>query len=208
MLTVTRDTEQAPVLPRPMAIYRRDHGRGTIEVVYGVVGDGTRRPATFRPGERMLVVGPLGQGFHLDPGTRRVLLVGRGIGTCSLTTISQDLATTDTKIIAVTSGRDRTSLIGTPLYREYGATAVYEVTDAAGSSQVAALRELLTTDLDVNPPKQIMTCGSEHLAHLCRALGDRWNADVQVSLEAHMACGLGYCHGCATAPAAAPRNPR
>jgi len=21
---------------------------------------------------------------------------------------------------------------------------------------------------------------------------------VQVSLEAHMACGLGYCHGCAT----------
>ncbi|WP_019548735.1 hypothetical protein [Streptomyces sulphureus] len=206
MLTVARDNQQAPVLPRPMAIYRRNVQAGTIEVVYGVVGDGTGQLATFRPGERMLIVGPLGQGFALDAQARRVLLVGRGIGTCSLTTIAQDLADTPTQVLAVASGRDATSVIGGPLYRGYGAHTVFEVTDSDGSSNVDSLRKLLTSVLDGDPPQQIMTCGSERLAHLCRELGDRWQADVQVSLEAHMACGIGYCHGCATGTRSGPEE--
>lgn len=197
MLTVARHNEQAPVLPRPMAVYARDTDAGTIEVIYGVVGDGTRRLTSFDAGERMLVVGPLGQGFDLDPDAAGVLLVGRGIGTCSLTTVAQELARTDTRVVAVASGRDETSVIGATFYREHGA-AVYEVDDAAGTSSVAALRRRLIEDLDDRPPAQIMTCGSERLARLCRELAVRWEADVQVSLEAHMACGLGYCHGCAT----------
>ncbi|MFJ3278457.1 iron-sulfur cluster-binding protein [Streptomyces halstedii] len=206
MLTVARDNQQAPVLPRPMAIYRRDARAGTVEVVYGVVGDGTRQLTTFRPGERMLVVGPLGQGFALAPAARRILLVGRGIGTCSLTTVAQDLAGTSTEILAVASGRDATSVIGGPLYRGYGARTVHEVTDADGTSDIGTLRGMLTSDLDGDPPQQIMTCGSERLAHLCRELGDRWRADVQVSLEAHMACGIGYCHGCATGTRSGPEE--
>ncbi|KUL55368.1 dihydroorotate oxidase electron transfer subunit [Streptomyces sp. NRRL F-4489] len=206
MLTVARDGERAPVLPRPMALYRRDARAGTIEVIYGVVGDGTRLLTTFRPGERLLCVGPLGQGFDLDPSARRVLLVGRGIGTCSLTTVAQDLAGTPTDVIAVASGRDASTVIGGPRYRAYGAAAVHEVHDADGSSSVAALRRTLTTTLDADPPQQIMTCGSERLARLCRELGDRWHADVQVSLEAHMACGLGYCHGCATGTRGGPQE--
>ncbi|HET6356864.1 dihydroorotate oxidase electron transfer subunit [Streptomyces sp.] len=204
MLTAARDGEHGPVLPRPMAIYRRDAGAGTIEIVYGVVGSGTQQLSTFRAGERMLTVGPLGQGFHLDPTARRVLLVGRGIGTCSITTVAQELAGGATEILAVTSGRDERALIGAELYREYGASALYEITDTGGTSTVQALHERLTADLDANPPQQIMTCGSDRLAELCRTLGDRWAADVQVSLEAHMACGLGYCHGCASGTRGGP----
>lgn len=197
MLTIARSNEREPVLPRPMAVYACDTAAGTIEVIYGVVGDGTRRLKSFTSGERMLVVGPLGQGFELDPDGGSVLLVGRGIGTCSLTTIAQKLAPTGIKVTAVASGRDETSVIGGSFYRAHGA-AVYEVTDRAGTSTVAALRSRLIADLDRLPPTQIMTCGSERLAQLCRELGARWESDVQVSLEAHMACGLGYCHGCAT----------
>jgi dihydroorotate dehydrogenase electron transfer subunit len=198
MLTAAREDEADPVLPRPMAIYRRDREPGTIDIIYAKVGDGTRRLAMFRPGERMLVVGPLGQGFQRIPGVRRVLLVGRGIGSCSLTTLAQDCALAGTEIVAVASGRDAASVIGGSLYRECGAIRVYEVTDSAGTSSAGSLRDRLTADLDSDPPRQIMTCGSERLTRLCLELGDRWNADVQVSLEAHMACGLGYCHGCAT----------
>ncbi|MEV4330995.1 dihydroorotate oxidase electron transfer subunit [Streptomyces sp. NPDC049597] len=204
MLTAAREEERGPVLPRPMAVYRRDAAAGTVECVYRVVGAGTRRLSTFRPGERMLTVGPLGKGFQLDPAARRVLLVGRGIGTCSLTTVAQDLSDGPTEVVAVTSARNEANLIGGGLYREFGAAAVHEVTDASGSSAVESLRRLLTADLDASPPQQIMTCGSERLARLCGALGRRWGADVQVSLEAHMACGLGYCHGCATGSRSGP----
>ncbi|NEC68452.1 dihydroorotate oxidase electron transfer subunit [Streptomyces sp. SID9727] len=206
MLTAVREGEPGPALPRPMAVYRRDTEAGTIEIIYGVVGAGTRALRAFRPGERMLVVGPLGQGFQLAPDAGKVLLVGRGIGTCSLTTVAQELSGTGTDVVAVASGRDEQTVIGGQLYRECGAAALYEVTDVAGTSAVEALRERLTTDLDAEPPQQIMTCGSERLAHLCRDLGTRWNADVQVSLEAHMACGLGYCHGCATGTRGGPEE--
>ncbi|MGW4487236.1 iron-sulfur cluster-binding protein [Amycolatopsis sp. NPDC004368] len=206
MLTAARAGERGPVLPRPMAIYRRDAEAGTIEVVYGVVGDGTRKLTTFAAGETMLVVGPLGRGFHVPADTTRVLLVGRGIGTCSLTTVAQDLAGSGTKLVAVASGRTPQAVIGADFYRECGAERVLTVTDAEGTSEIARLRAQLTSTLDGAPPQRILTCGSDRLAWLCRELADRWGAEVQVSLEAHMACGLGYCHGCATGTRGGPEE--
>jgi dihydroorotate dehydrogenase electron transfer subunit len=80
------------------------------------------------------------------------------------------------------------------------------VTDAEGTSDITHLRELLSSTLDSAPPQLILTCGSDRLAWLCRELADRWGAEVQVSLEAHMACGLGYCHGCATGTRSGPEE--
>ncbi|MHA4819600.1 iron-sulfur cluster-binding protein [Streptomyces aculeolatus] len=206
MLTAARDADTGPVLPRPMAVYARNPQAGTIDILLGVVGDGTRRLASFQPGERMLVVGPLGQGFRIARGTRRILLVGRGIGTCSLTTVAQECAGTGVEIVAVASGRSADRVVGGDVYRAAGVTRLHEVTDDSGSSEVTRLREMLSEDLDQAPPQQIMTCGSERLARLCEELGRRWAADVQVSLEAHMACGLGYCHGCATGTRSGPEE--
>lgn len=208
MLTATRDESAGPVLPRPMAIYTRDAGSGVVDVRYAVVGQGTRALSTFTPGEHMVVVGPLGRGFAVRPGTDRVLVVGRGIGTCSLTCVAQDLAHAPVDLFAVTSGRDPASVIGEDLFREHGAAAVWAVNDAEGSSDVDGLRARLCAELDDRPPQQILTCGSDRLARLCADLGDRWGASVQVSLEAHMACGLGYCHGCSTGgPAGVDESP-
>lgn len=201
MLTVPGDGttySSQHVLPRPMAIFRTDTAEGLIEIIYDVVGDGTRVLAGTRPTASVLVVGPLGQGFSIPPQTTRVLLVGRGIGTCSLTMVADHNASAGRGTIAVSSARTRRTVIGSALYRESGVERLYEVCDADGTSDPEALRARLERDLDGNPPQQIFTCGSNRLAALCAALGKRWDAGVQVSLEAHMACGLGYCHGCAS----------
>lgn len=190
MLTVARDGESGPVLPRPMAIFDTDRVRGTIDVVYGVVGSGTQKLSSFAAGETMLVVGPLGRGFELA-GVRRVLLLGRGIGTCSLTTVA---SVPGLSTVAVISARNPGALIGAEVYRRFGAQ-VLEVTDADGSSDPAALKRHL---LELEPPQAVFTCGSQRLADLAADLGHEWGADVQVSVEAHMACGLGYCHGCSS----------
>ncbi len=81
MITVAKPGASAPALPRPMAVYQRDAAAGTIEILYGIVGDGTRQLAAFREGEDLLVVGPLGREFDIPPSTGSVLLIGRGIGT-------------------------------------------------------------------------------------------------------------------------------
>jgi dihydroorotate dehydrogenase electron transfer subunit len=208
MLTAAKDGSAGPVLPRPMAIYTRDAGSGVVDILYAVVGEGTRALSTFAPGERMVVVGPLGQGFVVLPETDRLLVIGRGIGTCSLTCVAQDLAQAPVEVFAVTSGRDPESVIGEELFREHGAAAVWAVNDAEGSSDVDELRPRLFDAFDDRPPQQILTCGSDRLARLSADLGDRWGASVQFSIEAHMACGLGYCHGCSTGgPAGADEAP-
>ncbi len=197
MLTAARRGEKTPALPRPMAIYSADATTGIVEVLYGVVGSGTKRLQSFEVSEEIFVVGPLGRAFDVEADTRRVLLIGRGIGTCSLTTVAQANAAKGVETIAVTSAREPSALIGGDYYRSHGAQ-VYEVTDQEGTSTPEALYATLTADLDANPPEVIMTCGSDRLTRLCEDLAQRWGSKVQVSVEAHMACGLGYCHGCAS----------
>jgi dihydroorotate dehydrogenase electron transfer subunit len=198
MMTAAHRGEATPALPRPMAIYSVDTAQGTIEILYGVVGFGTARLASFEPADERYVVGPLGRGFDVADSVRRVLLVGRGIGTCSLTTVAQTNVARGIETIAVTSGREPGALIGEDFYRSHDATAIYAVVDRDGTSSPDALFAQLTADWDDMPPELILTCGSARLTRLCESLSARWGAGLQVSVEAHMACGLGYCHGCAS----------
>lgn len=197
MLSLVRPGESAPVLPRPMALYDWDDRTGTVDVVYRVVGRGTAVLAGFRPGESIVTVGPLGRPFTLKPQTRRLLLIGRGIGVCSLTALARAAAAAGVEIDAIVSARTEHDLIGLDFFRALGA-CVWAVHDADGSSAVERLETLLSTRLRVKPVEQIAVCGSERLLGLAARLGETYGASVEVSLEAHMACGIGYCHGCAS----------
>jgi dihydroorotate dehydrogenase electron transfer subunit len=194
MITVTRSVSEGPVLPRPMAIYDADRATGRIEIVYSVVGVGTRALTTFGVGDTVGVVGPLGRGFHPPAGD--VLLLGRGIGICSLTPLAA-LANDDAVVTAVASGRHPGAILGREVYQAHG-VRLLAVHDADGSSAPDRLATRLQDLLDTAPPALIAACGSARLEALALRLAARWGSDVQVALEAHMACGLGYCHGCST----------
>lgn len=205
MLTPVRGLEVWPVLPRPMAVYDVDRAAGTITVLYGVVGPGTRHMSTFRPGETMTTVGPLGRPFDVPAGRPRLLLLGRGIGVCSLTLLAGEGVASGGTVIALTSGRDSASVLGGDVFERYAAR-VLRVRDADGSSDPQRVTRSLTQTMDDGPPDLIATCGSRRLDQVARSLGERWDCDVQVSVEAHMACGLGYCHGCAAGYRSAERE--
>lgn len=195
MLTVTRDPRRGPVLPRPMAIYDADPRSGHVEIVYSAAGAGTRELTTFTPGERIGLVGPLGRGFD-PPVTGGVLLLGRGIGTCSLAPLTADPAVA-ARTTAVASGRHPAAVLGEDLYAARGVRCL-PVHDADGSSEPGVLEARLAGLFGDAPPALLAACGSARLEALALRLAARWGADVQVALEAHMACGLGYCHGCST----------
>lgn len=197
MLTVAEPGAAEPVLPRPMAIYDWDEESGTIEIVYRVVGNGTARLTRLSEGDVVPTVGPLGRGFVLPPGARRILLLGRGIGTCSLTALARRAADRGIRVSSVASARERPALVGRDAYAAAGADPIVEVVDDDGSSAIELLaprlRRIAGAGID-----EIYTCGSSRLLELAVDLGASVGAGVQVSLEAHMACGLGFCHGCAS----------
>jgi dihydroorotate dehydrogenase electron transfer subunit len=205
MLTIARPDEPAPVLPRPMAIYARDRAAGTIDVVYRVVGEGTRRLTGWAVGESMVTVGPLGRGFVVPPGARRIVLVGRGIGTCSLTLLAAEAVAAGVRVAAVASARHAGALIGPESYGPSGAEDIVAVLDEDGSSAPDALAPRLVALCEAGVD-ELYVCGSARLLALAADLADQLGAGLQVSLEAHMACGLGYCHGCAAGRPGLPRE--
>lgn len=196
-LTVARTGELWPVLPRPMALYGWDAERGEVVFVYRVYGEGTRLLSERRPGERLELVGPLGRPFRIDPRSRTALLIGRGIGICSLTALAEQLAARGVALRVVASARRPELVLGQELFARLGAE-VLAVNDLDGSSAVERLRPRIERLLADHSAGQIFVCGSNRLLQLAAQLGASHGLEVQVSLEAHMACGLGYCHGCST----------
>jgi dihydroorotate dehydrogenase electron transfer subunit len=191
-----------------MAICDADPKAGTITIRYAVVGRGTRLLTTARVGETIVTVGPLGQPFVLPAGGGGpVILLGRGIGICSLTLLGAHAAAAGHQVMAISSARTGQAVIGTEQYARSG-VRVHEVNDDEGSSDVGRLHAILRTELQVTPPSLIAACGSRRLIAFASWLGGDWGSDVQVSIEAPMACGLGYCHGCATGgPTATTESP-
>jgi dihydroorotate dehydrogenase electron transfer subunit len=197
MLTVARQHEISPVLPRPMALYDWDVAGGTVDFVYKLVGSGTRQLSTWQAGELMTVVGPLGRGFTV-PHQGGLLLLARGIGICSVTSLGAAAARAGAQVHAVLSGRYPGAVVGGDLLRDAGAATVMEVTDTGGDSSPDALRPRLEPLFANGGVTRVAVCGSNRLLRLATELAQPVGASVEVSLEAHMACGLGYCHGCST----------
>ncbi|QEE62383.1 dihydroorotate dehydrogenase electron transfer subunit [Salinibacterium sp. dk2585] len=204
MVTVPESTGSRILLPRPMAIHRRRVATGIIELIYNVVGRGTAALTGLTSGDRVVVTGPLGRGFEIPTGARRALLIGRGIGVCAVMGVAEDAAPSGVHVTAVLSANARQSVIGENDCAELGVDAV-AVSDDEGTSSVGALAGLLRERFETDRPDVIMVCGSNRLTRLAAELAAEWGSAVQVSLEAHMACGLGYCHGCA-APVAGAAN--
>ena len=223
MITVPPAEGERILLPRPMAIHRRHPEQGTVEVIYGVAGRGTTALVDVAVGESLLVTGPLGRGFEFPDATepdaagpdaaaraaaaprpaRTALMIGRGVGVCAIMGSVEDAAAQGIAATVVLSGRSRANLIGLADCAELGATVI-PVTDDDGSSALPALGERLRGLFAATPPDVILVCGAGVLARLAAELGADWGVPVQVSLEAHMACGLGYCHGCAAPVATDP----
>ena len=205
MITVPPSGGERILLPRPMAIHRRHPEAGTVEVIYGVSGRGTTALADVAVGAGLLVTGPLGRGFEFPEGARTALLIGRGVGVCAIMGSVEDAAARGIHATVVLSGRTLSDLIGVADCAELGA-AVIPVTDDDGSSAIPALTARLRAEFRAAPPAVILVCGAGVLARLAAELGAEWEVPVQVSLEAHMACGLGYCHGCAAPVATDPET--
>lgn len=205
MVTVDAEDEDPTVLlPRPMAIHRRDIGAGMIDLIYNVVGRGTLAMSYIPPGTSRLVTGPLGRGFAVPGSVRRAFLIGRGVGICSVMGVAEDCAAADIEVTALLSARSE-PVLGREDLAELGVSTTV-VTDGDGSSDVEVLEHRLLTAFGDSPPDYIAVCGSNRLILLASRLARTWGAKVEASIEAHMACGLGYCHGCAAPLTADPSS--
>ena len=71
----------ARLLPRPISLCEIDKDGGRLRIVYRVAGKGTKEFSAKKAGDKISVLGPLGNGFPLSLAEgKTVFLMGGGIG--------------------------------------------------------------------------------------------------------------------------------
>ena len=173
-----------PLLPRPMAIYRREQTR--LEFRFKIVGRGTRALSELSPGAKLGVTGPLGNGF--PPPRGRALLVGGGTGIASLYELARDAKTPPTVLLG---GRGRADILGLEDFEKLSIDL--RITTEDGSlGQQGLVTELLAPAAG----DEVYACGPHAMMRAVWELAREAGAACRVSLETNMACGFGICLGC------------
>jgi len=192
----------APLLRRPFSIHRLiDDGRGVtgVELLYKMVGPTTCRMGALRPGDRINLLGPLGRGFSVPPGTHRVALAGGGIGIAPLVFLASSLVAAGLapdSIGIFLGGRSAEDLLCVDDFKALG-LAVSTTTDDGSAGERGLVTEVLERTLAAGETQMVYACGPEGMLKGTAALAEKYAVACQVSIETMMACGMGACMGCA-----------
>jgi dihydroorotate dehydrogenase electron transfer subunit len=178
---------ERPFLPRAFSVLRAA-GR-ELQFLIEDVGPGTKRLCELEPGEELLVVGPLGNGFMRPREGRMPLLVGGGVGIAPLAIWQDELGPRTPAIIGF---RDAEHAAGAALLHE-----ALVATDDGSVGHHGLVTELLEDALDERGEQlEVYACGPPAMLEAVRAICANRDVRAQLALESGMACGFGACFGC------------
>ncbi|MDI6703139.1 MAG: dihydroorotate dehydrogenase electron transfer subunit [bacterium] len=198
----TRISDQYdPLLRRPFSIHRIDRKRGRIEILYRVVGKGTHLLTKARPGYKLDVFGPLGNGFKVDRYLKTAIIIAGGIGVAPLLTLGEELVKRGVSTRVFIGAKTRGLILCENEFKELGCEVRVSTEDGSSGyfgTVTDMFRDFLLSNEDISGSSpSLFACGPYSMFREVALLTRRFNIYCQVSLEERMACGVGVCLGCA-----------
>jgi len=190
----------APLLGRPLSIHRlRNNGNDKeFALLFEDTGQGTHWLSQRNPGEKIRFVGPLGNGYEIEPNTQRTLLVGGGIGCAPLIWLADNLSTQQKDVTLLLGGRTKNQIFPPELLPP--SVEIIATTEDGSFGQKGLLTNPFKDLLSWSD--QVFSCGPrpmfEALYGILLETGS--SKSIQVLMEEHMACGFGICYSCAVFP--------
>lgn len=195
---VAGDESNDPILARPISIYRIDREVGSLSFIFKVVGRGTRILSGRNCGELLEILGPVGNGFTVEPGIENLALIAGGIGMPPLFCLAEQWRREIpiAQISLFYGGRSKTDFLATEAWEQLG-IGIHFATDDGTLGFHGLVTDLFLQQARQNPFDYIMACGPTPMLRTVQKIAVEKNIPGQLSLEAHMACGVGACLGCA-----------
>ncbi|MGI5958143.1 MAG: dihydroorotate dehydrogenase electron transfer subunit [Massiliimalia sp.] len=180
-------------LRRPISICEIDRDKGTIRIVFEVRGEGTEALARLNEGQLVDVMGPLGKGFTILDPSKKIIVVGGGIGVPPMFEVAKHYGANAT---AITGFRSANAVILAEDFKRAGTDHMLCTDDgtmgAKGFVTVALKHRLLQEHADM-----IYACGPHVMLKGVVQLAEEFHIPCEVSLEERMGCGVGACLVCA-----------
>ena len=203
-----RDDALSPAIPRPFSVFRQREDGG-LEFLIKVMGAGTRALAACRAGDRLVAVGPLGNGWPVleaSPAEPLVMVAG-GIGSAPFHMAIEDaLAGVDgaapadpSALCLVYGGRHEGLLYDLAEFEALGVPVIACTDDGSRGfhGNVVQALEAAWERGDLPRAGRVLTCGPDPMMRAVVATAAGAGMPSWVSLETYMGCGVGICNGCA-----------
>jgi len=179
----------------PLTMANVDKGKGTITIIYMMIGKSTRLFASLKVGESYSdVVGPLGQPTHIEKkGT--VICVGGGTGTAVLHPITRGMYEAGNHVISIVGARNQDYII----LEEEMSKVSHELkicTDDGSKGRHGFVTEELEEILKIQEVAEVVAIGPVPMMKFVSLLTKKYNVPTTVSLNPIMIDGTGMCGGC------------
>ena len=181
------------VLRRPFSVFRAQVGR--LAILYKTVGKGTQAMESLRTGDKVNLVGPLGNGYPNACRNSLPVLVAGGYGMAALYLVAQRAGV---KGIVFVGGKCADDILCVDDFRRLGWNVRVATEDGSAGQKGLVTRILdawLNKDLRGRTP-EFFACGPNGLLKAVCKRADRGNWPGWVSMDRHMGCGLGACLAC------------
>lgn len=175
-------------LRRPISIC--DVYNDVITIVFEIRGKGTQWLATVKKGDKLDVLGPLGNGFDLSQTGENPIFIGGGIGVPPMLHCCKE--TENATMIAGFRNKDYVML-----FEEFKKVTkeTYITTDDGSFGRKGFVTDVLKEK--ISEASSVYACGPKNMLKAIAEICEENDVFCEVSLEERMACGVGACLVCA-----------
>lgn len=213
--------DKSKLLPRPISLCGIDRDEDTIRLVYRVTGEntGTEEFSKLVMGDKIRILGPLGNGFTIEPG-KKAFLIGGGIGVPPMLQLAKDINSgvvqTTGAVDTNTQEKEQTEekqinghgkkicdmniIMG---YRDENTFLLDEFKEQADSFVATEDGSVGTKGNVIDAINEngleadvIYACGPMPMLRALKAYAMEHDMECYVSMEERMACGIGACLAC------------
>lgn len=181
--------DRSTLLPRPISICEVREDRKALRIVYRVAGQGTAEFSRYRAGENIDIMGTLGNGFPVEEAEgKKVFLMGGGIGIPPILELAKQLQADKQIVVGYRDGR---TFLREDL-EKYGRVYIASEDGSVGTKG-NVMNAIAENGLEAD---MIYACGPMPMLCAIKAYAAEHHIKAYISLEEHMACGVGACLGC------------
>ncbi len=191
---ILRISENGERIPLTIADYDRE--RGSVTIIFQLVGKTTHQLAEMKEGDELLdFVGPLGVASHLE-GYKKVAVIGGGLGTAIAYPQAKKLHSLGAEVHAITGFRNK-DLIILEEEMKNASDRLMVATDDGSNGNKGFVTNVLKQLIDEgNKYDLVIAIGPLVMMRAVSNLTKEYGIKTLVSMNPVMIDGTGMCGGC------------
>ena len=191
---IVRSHDDAERIPLTIADFDRE--KGTVTIIFQIVGAGTMRLNSLKEGDCVAdFVGPLGRATHTE-GLKKVAVVGGGVGSAIAYPVTKKLFEQGAEVQAIAGFRTKDLVILEDEFRSHSTKFVAMSDDGSWGEKglvTDALKKLIESGEQYD---EVITIGPLIMMKFVCQLTKEYGIRTVASMNPIMIDGTGMCGGC------------